>query len=191
MLFRPAILRGIADGTITRTYRTWDRPRVRPGGRQRTPVGVLAFDRVTPVAREELTEADAQAAGLSGLEELLELNDRRSGTIYRIDLHLVGPDPRVALRESVPDATEMEELTVRLDRLDRASRHGVWTREVLRAVAENPGVPAADLAANFGRDRDAFKLDVRKLKELGLTESLRPGYRISPRGTALLAHTER
>jgi hypothetical protein len=62
---------------------------------------------------------------------------------------------------------------------------------VLRAVAENPGVPAADLAANFGRDRDAFKLDVRKLKELGLTESLRPGYRISPRGTALLAHTER
>jgi hypothetical protein len=191
MLFRPAILRGIADGTITRTYRTWDRPRVRAGGRQRTPVGVLAFDRVTPVEREELTETDAQAAGLSGLEELLELNDRRSGTIYRIDLHLVGPDPRVALRESVPDAAELEELRRRLDRLDRASRHGAWTRDVLRAIAESPGVRAADLAASFGRERDAFKLDVRKLKELGLTESLRPGYRISPRGTALLARTER
>ena len=191
MLFRPAILRGIADGTVTRTYRTWDRPRVRPGGRQRTPVGVIAFDSVTPVERDELTDADAHAAGLSGLDELLALSDRRPGAIYRIDLHLLGPDPRVALRESVPDPQEIEDLTRRLDRLDRASRHGPWTREVLRAIAESPGVRAADLAARFGRDRDAFKLDVRKLKELGLTESLRPGYRISPRGTALLAHLER
>jgi hypothetical protein len=31
-----------------------------------------------------------------------------------------------------------------------------------------------------------FKLDVRKLKELGLTESLRPGYRLSPRGETVL-----
>jgi hypothetical protein len=29
--------------------------------------------------------------------------------------------------------------------------------------------------------------DVRKLKELGLTESLEVGYRLSPRGRALLA----
>ena len=191
MLFRPAILRGIADGTITRTYRTWDRPRVRPGGLQRTPVGVVAFDSVTAVERDDLTEADARAAGLSGLEELIALSDRRPGTIYRIDLHLLGPDPRVALRESVPDTTEIEELTRRLDRLDRASRHGAWTHDVLRAIADGPGVRAADLAAAFGRERDAFKLDVRKLKEVGLTESLRPGYRISPRGTALLAHLER
>jgi hypothetical protein len=47
-------------------------------------------------------------------------------------------------------------------------------------------VRAADLAASFGRERDPFKLDVRKLKELGLTESLRPGYRLSPRGRAVL-----
>jgi hypothetical protein len=31
-----------------------------------------------------------------------------------------------------------------------------------------------------------FKLDVRKLKELGLTESLPVGYRLSPRGEFLL-----
>jgi hypothetical protein len=31
-----------------------------------------------------------------------------------------------------------------------------------------------------------FKLDVRKLKELGLTESLKIGYRLSPRGIAVL-----
>jgi hypothetical protein len=32
----------------------------------------------------------------------------------------------------------------------------------------------------------AFKRNVRKLKELGLTESLDIGYRLSPRGRALL-----
>ncbi|MFC5749000.1 hypothetical protein [Actinomadura rugatobispora] len=32
--------------------------------------------------------------------------------------------------------------------------------------------------------------DVRRLKELGLTESLPTGYRLSPRGRAVLAHLE-
>jgi hypothetical protein len=183
MLFRPSVLKGIADGTVTRAYRTWDRPRVRPGGRQRTPAGVVAFD---AVARESLDEADAHAAGIQSLAELLDLVDRRAGTIYRIDLHLAGPDPRVALRESTPDSAEIAELTRRLDRLDRASRHGPWTRATLEAIGDDPGTRAVDLAASLGRTRDPFKLDVRKLKELGLTESLRPGYRLSPRGRAVL-----
>jgi len=33
-----------------------------------------------------------------------------------------------------------------------------------------------------------IKLDVRKLKEMGLTESLITGYRLSPRGEAVLKH---
>jgi hypothetical protein len=192
MLFRPSTLKGIADGTVTRAYRRWDRPRVRAGGRQRTPAGVVAFDAVALVERESLTEADARAAGLSGLDELLELVDRRpAGEIYRIDLRLAGPDPRVALRDSTPDDAEVAALSRRLERLDRASRHGPWTIQVLRAIDEQPGVRAADLAAGFGRARDPFKLDVRKLKELGLTESLRPGYRLSPRGRAVLGSLER
>jgi hypothetical protein len=191
MLFRPATLRGIADGSVTAAFRRWDRPRVRPGGRQRTPVGVVAFDRVEQVARESLTETDARSAGLAGLDELLALVDRRpSGTIYRVDLRLAGPDPRVALRESVPAAEQVEEVVRRLERLDRASRHGPWTAATLRSIAEAPGVRAADLAAALGRERAPFKLDVRKLKELGLTESLSPGYRLSRRGRAALAALE-
>jgi len=187
MLFRPATLQGIADGTVTAAFRRWDRPRVRPGGRQRTPVGVVAFDRVEQVAREALTELDARAAGLGGLDELLALVDRRpSGTIYRVDLRLAGPDPRVALREAVPASDQVPEVIGRLQRLDRASHHGPWTAATLRAIGEAPGVRAADLAASLGRERAPFKLDVRKLKELGLTESLSPGYRLSPRGRAVL-----
>jgi hypothetical protein len=36
-------------------------------------------------------------------------------------------------------------------------------------------------------ERLPFKANVRKLKALGLTESLDVGYRLSPRGEALLA----
>jgi hypothetical protein len=58
---------------------------------------------------------------------------------------------------------------------------------VLRAIAARPATRAADLAASFGRETQPFKLDVRKLKNLGLTLSLEVGYRLSPRGEAYLA----
>ena len=57
---------------------------------------------------------------------------------------------------------------------------------MLELISERPEVRAADLAEALGRERIPFKRDVRKLKELGLTESLERGYRLSPRGRALL-----
>ena len=51
-------------------------------------------------------------------------------------------------------------------------------------IAERPATRAPDLAASLGRETAPFKADVRKLKELGLTESLEIGYRLSPRGRA-------
>lgn len=187
MLFPPVTLRAIADGKVTLAFRRWEQPRVRAGGRQRTAIGVIAFDAVEAVDREDLEEEDATAAGFASVNQLLAFVDRRAaGTIYRIRLRLAGPDPRIALRESLPDAGQLRELTARLDRLDRASHHGAWTRPVLRLIRDRPGVRAGDLAAAFGRERAPFKLDVRKLKELGLTESLNPGYRLSPRGRSLV-----
>ena len=56
-------------------------------------------------------------------------------------------------------------------------------------AAPDPGTDRASAPATwrpFGRERAPFKLDVRKLKELGLTESLNPGYRLSPRGRSLV-----
>jgi hypothetical protein len=183
MLFPPATLRAIADGTVTLAFRRWDRPRVKVGGRQRAPVGVIAFDSVDAIEREEITDADAVAAGFADRAELLGFVDRRAtGTIYRIGLRVAGSDPRVALRESLPDDMQLREIERRLSRLDRASRHGPWTRAVLRTIHDQPEVRAADLALQLGRERLSFKLDVRKLKELGLTESLPRGYRLSPRG---------
>ena len=62
---------------------------------------------------------------------------------------------------------------------------------MLRLIADRPGVRAGDLAESLGRERLAFKADVRKLKSLGLTESLDVGYRLSPRGEAWIALTEK
>ena len=58
---------------------------------------------------------------------------------------------------------------------------------MLEVIAARPATRAADLAEQFGRETLPFKTDVRKLKNLGLTESLEVGYRLSPRGTAFLA----
>jgi hypothetical protein len=77
---------------------------------------------------------------------------------------------------------DIVEIDRRLDRLDGASSHGAWTAATLAVIAERPGVRAADLAASLGRERAPFKLDVRKLKALGLTLSLDIGYQLSPRG---------
>jgi hypothetical protein len=62
---------------------------------------------------------------------------------------------------------------------------------VLAAINAEPGRRAGDLAAAAGRETLPYKLDVRKLKALGLTISLPVGYRLSPRGGAYLAATTR
>lgn len=189
MLFRRRSLDGIRAGEITLAFRRWDRPRARAGGRQRTVVGELAIDSVEPVDRAAITAADATRAGHASLEELFgELDARGDGQIWRIALHWAGEDPRRSLREQADlDETELKRLQARLERFDQASRHGAWTRVTLEAIAANPGLRAEDLAGQLGREKLPFKRDVRKLKELGLTESLLVGYRLSPRGQTFLA----
>lgn len=189
MRFPPRTLAGVAEGSIDLAFRRWDRPMVKPGGSQVTPIGVIGFESVERVAREAVSDTEARRAGFGSADELLGFLERRaSGEIYRVTLRVVGPDPRIALREALPDGTELADLERRLARLDRASTHGEWTRQVLELIATNPERRAGELAAELGRERLPFKADVRKLKELGLTESLPIGYRLSPRGRALLVH---
>ena len=189
MLLKRETLEGIAEGRITLAFRRWKRPTVRAGGELRTAIGVLGIDGVDAIAEGGITDHDARAAGYPTRAALLaELNRRPEGDLYRVALHLAGDDPRTALREQdALDAEAVAAIAARLDRFDRSSRQGPWTETVLRLIADSPGVRAPDLAASLGRDTQPFKRDVRKLKELGLTESLEVGYRLSPRGRAWLA----
>ena len=158
----------------------------RAGGTQRTQLGVVAFTSVEPVDVATLTADDAREAGFDSLAALLEAQGSDGeGAIYRIELHLAGPDPRVALRADDEISGEARAaLEARLRRLDAASLAGPWTAAALRLIAEHPGRRAGDLAPMAGMEMLPFKRNVRKLKELGLTESLEVGYRLSPRGEA-------
>jgi hypothetical protein len=186
MLLRHDVLAAIASGRIEVVYRKWASPRVRQGSTLRTPMGVLEVTSVEVVETGSLRVGDARAAGFETVEDLLHSAGTRGETLYRIRLRPAGPDPREVLRESVPDDSELAAIQMRLDRLDASSSHGPWTRQTLRLIADNPGVRAEDLAHSVGREKLSFKLDVRKLKEFGLTESLRTGYRLSPRGESVL-----
>jgi hypothetical protein len=107
------------------------------------------------------------------------------GTLLRIELHLAGDDPRISLRERRPDDGELQAVVARLTRLDAASATP-WTTRYLQLIANRPGIVSRVLARHVDADVPPFKRRVRQLKELGLTESLEVGYRLSPRGRAVL-----
>jgi hypothetical protein len=192
MLFPKRLWSGIAEGSISLAFRRWERPRARPGARHRTPAGVIEIDAVEVVDPDQISDVEARRAGAADGDEIRGIHARRSGAHYRIAFHYAGADPRVELRRAgrMPDSA-WAELAAELDRIDRAARRGPWTVATLRLIGDRPEVAAADLAAALGRERLPFKADVRKLKELGLTESLRPGYRLSPRGAGLLEFVSR
>lgn len=193
MLFRQKFLDGIRDGTITLAFRRWRRPSVRSGGTLLTAAGQLSIASVDEVALTRISEADARRAGYTSRDALLaELRARDDGKVYRIELGALRIDPRVALRQSASlSDTECDEIARRLRRLDERSPHGPWTRATLDLIRSRPGVRAGDLCRLVGLDLQPFKLNVRKLKTLGLTESLEVGYRLSPRGTSFMRVCDR
>ena len=192
MLLRKQTLDGIASGEVDLAFRRWTRPTVRAGGTLRTQIGLVRIVSVDEVSLDDIGEEEASRAGVS-LDELRSfLSAKTEGVIYRVALDGVVPDPRVTLREDADLSDEdLAGVTARLDRLDRASPRGPWTRELLELLGENPHVRAQDLADGLGMEKAVFKNDVRKLKELGLTISHSPGYELSPRGKAVLSRLPR
>lgn len=185
MLFKKRFWAGLQDGSIRLAFRRWKKAAVRPGGQLRLAGVVLAFDQVEVIDEQHITHEEAQLAGYTSRDELLaELGRGAEGHIYRIVLRPIGPDGRLALREQAELSDgELQTLARRVEKLGALA--------ILQAIAAHPGRRAAELAAELGRETLPFKLQVRKLKEHGLTESLAVGYRLSPRGQALLAHLTR
>jgi hypothetical protein len=179
----------IADGSVTVTFRRWKRPQAAVGHRYRTPGGIIEVDRVTTVDPYMITKRDARDAGyLSPAALVANLRGDTTLSVTRVAFHRVDePDPRTTLAEDDGlSADDIADIDRRLARLDARSSYGAWTQATLDAIDANPATRAGDLAASFGREMAAFKLDVRKLKNLGLTISLLTGYRLSPRGFAYL-----
>jgi hypothetical protein len=188
MLFTAATLRGLTEGRVSCTYRRWEVVRPKVGSRFTTSAGVVEVTSITRADEQQLTERDADEAGFDSVADLIKwCRAKGNGDLYRIGIALAGPDPRIELRRTNNlQAADVAALNAKLDRMDRAAEQP-WTRSTLRQISRLPGVVSTELAAEVGQERRAYKLRVRRLKALGLTESLERGYRLSPRGQAYLA----
>ena len=188
MLFRQDILQGIAEGRVTLALRRWRRAPPSDGSTLRSPVGVLCLDRVTVVDEGDITADDVRRTGMSPDE--LRASIAGEGRLLRIELRLAGDDPRLALRERLPEEGEIDAIAAKLARIDAASQ-APWTTRYLQTIADQPAVVSRVLAPQVGAEVPPFKRRVRQLKELGLTESLEVGYRLSPRGRVVLNYLDR
>ncbi|MDX6249431.1 MAG: hypothetical protein QOF10_2791 [Kribbellaceae bacterium] len=192
MLFAGSDRDGVADGRITTAYRRWSEARVVEGRIYRTNAGRIEVESVREVNPDLIADNDADviAADRQNAKDVRRrLRGNEDWPTFLIKFHLVeGPDPRDELAAQTDlSADDLEDLKARLAKLDDLSRHGAWTTDTLRLIESKPATRAGDLAAEVGRDLAGFKLDVRKLKNLGLTHSLETGYELSPRGQAFIS----
>ena len=179
----------MAAGEITVTWRLWKYAHVKAGRTYASGFslgGAIAVEDVREVPAGEITDTDAHEVGQPDAGALIEYARSHSGrtitsdtVLYRVQFHfepVAPPKPEYSL----------EEVAKRLERLDRASRTGPWTLATVRLIEENPGVVSRHLAPDLGMARDDFKLNVRKLKNLGLTLSLPVGYELTELGQSYL-----
>ena len=188
MLFKQQHLAGIKTGDVTLAFRKWKKPNVKKGSLLKTAIGQIEVGGIEEVDIASISALEAQMAGFNSLDQLLRLLQKvNEGSIYKIGLAYHSPDPRVELR-SKEELTneEFHQLKNKLERLDQYSKTGAWTREVLESIRQNPKLKAADLAVLLSKEKDWLKINIRKLKNLGLTISHNPGYEISPLGKAFL-----
>ena len=191
MLFKQKFLDLIQKNEVRVAFRKWVRPTVKENGTLLTPIGQLRIKSLNKMTYKQIAESDIREAGYQTREELDQaLGTKKNGDIYKIIFELEQPDPRIALRENTHlSDSDIIELLKKLERLDTRGKVKDWTRKVLCLVHEDPGQLAVYYAGKLGYEKEWFKLNIRKLKNLGLTISLANGYEISPRGKAFLKNT--
>lgn len=188
MLFKISHLQGIKKGTVTLAFRKWQKPSVKSGTRMHTPVGLIEVNTIESIVESDITETDAINAGFASREHLLKSFPQNSkGMMYKIEVSYHSEDPRISLREHT-DLTEQEFLDIfkKLQKLDKYSKKGQWTRQMLITIKDNPNLHAMGIANLTGFEKEWLKLNIRKLKNLGLTISHTIGYEISPKGKKVL-----
>jgi hypothetical protein len=195
-----AALDAIVQGEVDIVFRRWRKPTVKTGGTLRTPRGELDIVSVKAITRTQLSPADARRAGFSSKAELERwlfapqkpANRGRvakpdNTKIYRVEVAFRGEDPRVQLRASLLTETELTGVLTRVGKFDLRSAKGPWAVQAIHLIQQWPGRRAPELAELAGWETAAWKNNIRKLKELGLTESLPVGYQLSPRGEQVAA----
>ena len=188
MLFKKKFLTLVENGKVRIAFRKWTRPSVRESGTLLTPVGQLRIKTLNIVEYDQIADYEILQAGYKNRKELdKELAFKDSGDIYKIEFELESTDPRIELREKTTISDEeMTKIIRKLKRLDTSGEVTDWTCKVLEVVDSEPGRYAIEYSSKLGYEKEWFKFNIRKLKNLGLTISLTDGYEISPRGKVVL-----
>src|SRR5262252_7492803 len=159
LLFQKRFHAGLVDGSVRLTFRRWEKPHVRPGGRYRChPIGVLEVDGVSRVRVADISEADASLAGFASRADLLAYMATAAAgpldentEVFRVELHHGGDGDRVEL--ALDASLGKEDIAALRARL---AKMGDWTLPTLRLIARRPRVAASKLAASLGRETLPF-----------------------------------
>ncbi|WP_439489954.1 ASCH domain-containing protein [Algoriphagus sp.] len=184
MLFKEIHLSGIKSGKITLAFRKWQKSSIKIGSLLHTAFGLVEIRKIETVNENDITDKDALNAGFADNNQLLKSFPHNStGTIFKISLSYHSADPRIKLREQTQlSELQFTELKKKLERLDNQSKQGHWTKKVLLTIKDNPNLHAIGIAKLTGFEKEWLKLNIRKLKNLGLTISHTVGYELSPLG---------
>lgn len=188
MLFKQIHLVGIKSGEITVAFRKWKRVSVKSGSLLHTSVGLLEIGEIRVVNEIDITEEEAIQAGFISKKQLLKsFLSNNGGHIFKISVRYHSEDPRIKLREeTVISEQRYTDLKKKLQKLDDYSKYGHWTNKVIYTIKENPNLHTIGIAKLTGFEKEWLKLNIRKLKNLGLTISHTVGYEISPLGNEYL-----
>jgi hypothetical protein len=98
MEFSPELRDGVLSGDITVSFRLWQRPRVRQGGRYSVSLGQIEVDGIELVPFAAITPDDVRRSGEKD-REALRRRAAHAGPIgddtllYRVEFHALGtPD---------------------------------------------------------------------------------------------------
>ena len=95
MEFSPELRDAVLAGDITVSFRLWQRPRVRPGGRYRVGLGQIEVDSIELVPFAAITADDVHRSGEPD-RETLRHRAAHAGPIgddtvlYRVEFHALG-----------------------------------------------------------------------------------------------------
>ena len=193
MLFKVKDLQAIKNGDVHFAFRNWEKPRVKKGSIINTAVGQIRIENVEQITAGKISKKDLLLSGYKDLNKLLiQLKAKTSDPIYKIKVCYHGEDPRIAMRNrSTITDTEFQEIKTKLDRMDNRSASGPWTIKVLHLIDKHPHQRAQFLADTLNADKDKLKINIRKLKNMGLTQSHEIGYTISAFGKQFLIVLEK
>ena len=185
MQFTKPFKEKIRAGEQTLTFRRWKAPQAKAGAIYKlAPFGGIEVTAVDVIDVDDIGDGDLSRSGHTSRAELDRYLERSNEPLYRVEFHYVEPDSMLTL-ETLPADT----IIAKLRATDQRST-AAWTTSFLGVIRDHPARRAGDLADLLGWEKAPFKANVRKLKALGLTQSLEVGYRLSALGEDVLAALE-